>query len=271
MTAGRLEGRTALVTGGAAGLGRSHALTLAGAGADVAIFDLGDAHCDAEPGYRLSGQFELTDTVDEIKALGRRSLALTGDVRSKADVEAAVAETVAAFGRLDILVANAGIAVMGSAWEMPDEDWDLCLATNLTGVWYSCRAAIPHMQRQRYGRIILIGSTAVLRGMKGLSAYSATKAGVVALGRVLAVELAEFGVTVNSVCPSTVPAGSGRGLAARHGLDFEELKGSFLEYQAIKTLLEPADISNAILFLVSDEARYVTGVTLPVDGGTSAL
>jgi NAD(P)-dependent dehydrogenase (short-subunit alcohol dehydrogenase family) len=225
VTEGRLEGRTALVTGGAAGLGRSHALTLAGAGADVAIFDLGDAHRDAEPGYRLAGQAELTDTAEAIEALGRRSLALTGDVRSKADVAAAVAETVSAFGRLDILVANAGIAVMGSAWEMPDEDWDLCLATNLTGVWYSCRAAIPHMQRQRYGRIILIGSTAVLRGMKGLSAYSAT----------------------------------------------EELKGSFLEYQAIKTLLEPADISNAILFLVSDEARYVTGVTLPVDGGTSAL
>jgi NAD(P)-dependent dehydrogenase (short-subunit alcohol dehydrogenase family) len=127
------------------------------------------------------------------------------------------------------------------------------------------------MQRQQYGRIILIGSTAVLRGMKGLGAYSATKAGVVALGRVLAIELAEFGVTVNSVCPSTVPAGTGRGLAARHGIDFEELKASFLEYQAIQTLLEPADISNAILFLVSDEARYVTGVTLPVDGGTSAL
>ena len=268
---GRVEGKVALVTGGAAGLGRSHALALAREGADVAVFDLGDAHRDAEPGYPLSKQADLDATVGDIRALGRRSLALAGDVRSQKDLDAAVAATVSELGRLDILIANAGVAVMGSAWNTPAEDWDLCLATNLTGVWQSCRAVMPQMMRQLYGRIILISSTAALRGMRELSAYSATKAGVIALGKVFAIELAEYGITVNTICPSTVPAGSGRGLAARHNIDFESLKESFREYQAIKTLLEPIDISNAILFLVSDEARYVTGITMPVDGGTSAL
>ena len=269
--AGRLEGKVALVTGGAAGLGRSHALTLASEGADVTLFDLGDGDRDAEPGYSLSRQADLEAASEEIRRLGRRALAFAGDVRRKEDLDAAVSATVAELGRLDILVANAGIAVMGRGWEMPQHEWDLCLATNLTGVWHSCRAAIPRMIEQQYGRIVLIASTLAYKAVGGWGAYAASKAAVVALGRVLAVELAPFWITVNTICPSTVPAGSGRGVAARHGLDFDNLKEDMLRLQAIPTLLEPIDISHAVLFLASDEARYLTGATLPVDGGSSVL
>lgn len=268
---GRLEDKVALVTGGGAGLGRSHAITLAREGADVVVFDLGDAHRDAEPGYRLSKQAELDDTLAEIRSLGRRALGAVGDVRSTGDLESAVAATVAEFGRVDILVANAGIAVMGSTWDLPRDDWDLCLATNLTGVWSSCRAVVPRMIEQQYGRIVLISSTLALKGVKGFSAYAASKAGVLALGRVLALEVAEHGITVNSICPSTVPAGTGRGLAARHGMDFDSLTADLIKLQAVPRLLEPIDISNAVLFLASDEARFLTGATIPVDGGTSAM
>jgi NAD(P)-dependent dehydrogenase (short-subunit alcohol dehydrogenase family) len=269
--AGRVQGKVAFVTGGAAGLGRSHTLRLAGEGADVAVFDLGDSHRDAEPGYALSRQSELDTTITDVRATGRRALGLTGDVRSQDDLDAAVAATVAELGRVDILVANAGIALMDATWEMSREDWDLQLATNLTGVWQSCKAVIPHMIEQQYGRIILVASTLALKGVKGFAGYSATKAGVAGFGRALAAELAEHRITVNSICPSTVPAGSGRGLAHRHGLDFESLLQDLVKLQAIPVLLEPIDISNAVLFLASDEARYLTGAVLPVDGGTTAI
>lgn len=268
---GRVQGKVALVTGGASGLGRSHALVLAGEGADVTVFDFGDSHRDAEPGFALSRQAELDATIADVRATGRRALGLTGDVRNQEQLDAAVATTLLELGRIDILVANAGIALMVPAWEMPREEWDLQLGTNLTGVWQSCKAVIPHMIERQYGRIILISSTLALKGSKGFAGYAADKAGVAGLGRALAVELAEHRITVNSICPSTVPAGSGRGLAYRHGLDFDSLLKDMLDFQAIPLLLEPIDISNAVLFLASDEARYLTGVVLPVDGGTSAM
>src|SRR5262245_39963404 len=138
--AGRVEGKVAFVTGGAAGLGRSHILRLAGEGADVAVFDLGDAHRDAEPGYALSRQSDLDTAINDVRATGRRALGLVGDVRNQADLDAAVTATVAEFGHIDILVANAGISLMDPTWEMSREDWDLQLGTNLTGVWQSCKA-----------------------------------------------------------------------------------------------------------------------------------
>ena len=186
------------MTGGASGLGRSHALALAGEGADVTVFDLGDSHRDAEPGYALSRQAELDATIADVRANGRRALGLTGDVRNQEQLDAAVAATLSELGRIDILVANAGIALMAPAWEMPREEWDLQLGTNLTGVWQSCKAVIPHMIERQYGRIILISSTLALKGSKGFAGYAAAKAGVAGLGRALAVELAEHRITVNS-------------------------------------------------------------------------
>jgi NAD(P)-dependent dehydrogenase (short-subunit alcohol dehydrogenase family) len=268
---GRLEGKKVFLTGGAVGLGRSHAITLAREGADVAIFDLGDGHRDAEPGYPLATQADLDEAVEAVRRLDRRALGLVGDVRNPDELGAAVDSVVAEFGRIDILVASAGIAMMGPTWEMSREDWDLLMGTNLTGVWQSCKAVIPQMIKQHYGRIILISSTVALKGWMWLGPYCATKAGVIALGKTLAIELAEHLITVNSICPSTVPSGTNRGLAYRHKIEWESMVGGWLKTQAIQKLLEPVDISNAIVFLASDEARYLTGVALPVDAGTSAL
>jgi len=268
---GRLDGKTAFVTGGAVGLGRSHVLTLAREGANVAVFDLGDGHRDAEPGYPLAKQADLDKTVGDVEKLGRGSLGLVGDVRNQGELDAAVEQTVEKFGRIDILVASAGIAMMGAAWEMTRSDWDLLIGTNLTGVWQSCKAVIPQMIKQEYGRIVLISSSAGFKAWHWLGPYVATKAAVIALGKSLAIELAQHWITVNSICPSTVDSGTNRGLAYRHQIEWDSMVGGWLKSQAIQKLLDPIDISNAVLFLASDEARYLTGTALPVDAGVTAL
>jgi len=268
---GRVDGKVAFVTGGAVGLGRSHVLTLAREGADVAVFDLGDGHRDAEPGYPLAKQADLDKTVEDVRRLGRRGLGLVGDVRDQADLDAAVSRTVSEFGRIDVLVASAGIAMMGAAWEMSRQDWDLLMGTNLTGVWQSCKAVIPQMIKQQYGRIVLISSSAGYKAWYWLGPYVATKAAVIALGKTLALELAQHWITVNSICPSTVDSGTNRGLALRHNIEWDSMVGGWLKSQAIQKLLDPIDISNGVLFLASDDARYLTGTALPVDAGVTAL
>ena len=270
---GRVESKVAFVTGGARGLGLSHCLTLAREGADVAIFDLGDDHRAVDPpNYALSRAAELDQAVAAVRALGRRAIAVTGDVREQASLDAAVAATIAELGRIDILVANAGIAVNACpTWELSRADWDLQLEINLTGTWQTCKAVVPHMIERGYGRIVLISSISGYRPWKALGPYAATKAGVIILGQTLALELAEHGITVNSVCPSTVPSHASRSVATALGVDFETLSRSWLRTQAIQTLLDPSDISNAVLFLASDEARYMTGLAVPVDGGATAL
>jgi len=267
---GRLEGKVAFVTGGARGMGRNHCLALAREGASVAIFDLGDGHRDAEPGYPLARQAELDAAVDAVRKLGHPAIGLAGDVRNQGELDEAVATTVAEFGRVDILVANAGIAMMGPAWEMSRTEWDLLIGTNLTGVWQSCKATIPQMIKQQYGRVILISSATGYKAFDQLGPYCAAKAGVIALGKVMALELAKHWITVNSICPGTVDSGASRGLAFRHQLDWDTmLETSFLPAQVVPALLTMDDISNGVVFLASDEARYLTGVALPIDAGVT--
>ncbi len=269
---GRLDGKVAFVTGGAVGLGRNHCLALAREGASVAIFDLGDGHRDAEPGYPLAKQADLDKAVELVRDLDRPAIGLVGDVRDQASLDAAVAATISEFGKIDIMVASAGIAMMGRTWEMTREDWDLLIATDLTGVWQSCKAVIPHMIERQYGRIVLISSSAGYKAFDGLGPYCAAKSGVMMLGKCLARELAQYWITVNSIGPSTVDSGTNRGLAFRHGMDWDSMiESSFLPPQAIKTLLQPDDISNGVVFLASDEARYLTGVALPIDAGITAM
>ena len=184
--------------------------------------------------------------------------------------DAAVAGTVDAFGRLDIVVATAGVAVLGSAIDTSRAEWDLVLTTNLTGAWQTCKAAVPVMLRQRSGgRIVLVSSAAGYKAMPNLAAYCVSKAGLITLAKCLALELAEHRITVNAICPSTVPSGTNRGLASRLGLDWESLVDGWLDTQAIKELATPEDISAAVAFLASDDARMITGIALPVDAGTS--
>jgi NAD(P)-dependent dehydrogenase (short-subunit alcohol dehydrogenase family) len=268
---GQLTDKIALVTGGAKGLGRFYSLALAEAGADIAIFDLGDGHRDAEPGYPLGTQADLDEVVSLIKARGQRAVSLTGDVRNQSDLDLAVSTAVKNFGKIDIVVANAGIAMMGRAWEMSREEWDLLIGINLTGVWQTCKAVIPHMIEQQYGRIVLISSCIALKGWEQLAPYAATKRAVIALAETLAMELAPHNITINTLAPSTVDSGTNRGLALKHGLAWDNLVGGWLDTQAIKHLVEPQDVSSAVIYLASDAARYITGITLPVDAGSSIL
>jgi NAD(P)-dependent dehydrogenase (short-subunit alcohol dehydrogenase family) len=270
MTGGSLTGRVAVVTGAATGLGRAHAEMLARAGAAVTLVDLGSRTPAVEPGYPLAGNAQLEEAAAAIRAAGGQAIAAAANVHHQDELDAAVAATLEAFGRIDILVAAAGIAMVGPALEMDREAWDLMLATNLTGAWQTCKAVAPAMVAGGYGRIVLISSIAGYKPMAGLGAYSASKAALLALTKVLALELAEHGITVNAVCPSTVPSGTNRGLAAKLGVPWDSLVDGWLDTQAIKTLATPDDISHAVAFLVAEEARLVTGVALPVDAGTAA-
>lgn len=268
---GRVEGKIAFVTGGALGLGRAEAVRLAEEGAHVVVYDLGDGHRDAEPGYPLATQKDLDEAIAEIESKGVRGLGLVGDVRDQDALDAAVAKTLEEFGRIDVLVATAGVAMMGAAWEMTREDWDLQLGTNLTGVWQATKAVIPTMIEQRSGHIILKSSSAGFKAWTWLGPYVASKAGVIGLTKTLALELGEHNITVNCVCPSTVDSGTNRGLAMRHNMNWEELAKDWIKDQAMQEqLVEKVDIANAVLFLASDEARFITGVALPVDAGICA-
>ncbi len=268
---GRLDGKVALVTGGASGLGRSHALRMAEEGADVAIFDLGDDHAGTDPGYPLARQQELDAAVAEIESLGRRGLGLTGDVQSQEDLDAAVASCTGELGGIDVLVANAGVAFMAPLTSMDRADWELVLGVNLTGVWQSCKAVIPGMVERESGSLILISSAAGFKSWPGVGAYSVSKAGVIMLAKQLAMELGQSWVRVNSVCPSSVPTGQNKGLIDKHGLDYDEVMQAWKDVQIFPCNLEPRDISNAVVWLASDDARFVTGAVFPIDGGATAL
>jgi (+)-trans-carveol dehydrogenase len=269
---GRLDGKVAFVTGAARGQGRSHAVRLAQEGADVIAVDL-CRQIDSVP-YGMATPDDLAETVKEVEALDRRIVAREADVRDSAALKAAVDEGFAQLGRLDIVLANAGIFSTATAHEMDDQTWQDMIDVNLTGVWKTCKAAIPHLLAQGDGgAIVLTSSTAGLKGFPGFAHYVSAKHGVVGLMRTLALELAPHRIRVNSVHPTTVDTDMVQNDALYQLFNpdsptrdaFRQVSS---EMQALPIpWVEPVDISNAILWLVSDEARYVTGVTLPVDAG----
>jgi NAD(P)-dependent dehydrogenase (short-subunit alcohol dehydrogenase family) len=267
----RLDGSVALITGAASGLGRSHALALARAGANLGLVDLGDDHSDAEPGYSLSRADALEEVARSVREAGVQVTAVTGDVRRREDMDAAVTKVVAELGRLDTVVANAGVMVMARAADMAPKSWALMVDTNLTGTLHCCQAAIPTMVEQGHGRIIVISSMAALKGSSEESGYSATKAGQLGLVRSLAIELGPHNITVNAVCPGAIATNMNRGLAEIRGQDWKGLLNTWRQGQPMPVELEPVDVSNAVIFLASDAARYVTGLAIPVDAGISAV
>jgi SDR family mycofactocin-dependent oxidoreductase len=279
-----LDGKVAVVSGAARGQGRAHAVRLAQEGADIIAMDI-CADIDTVH-YPLATSEELQETVAQVERLDRRIVATETDVRDAAAVAAAIDTGVEQLGRLDIVIANAGIAMYDEADKMSEQSWQDMIGTNLTGVWTVCRASMPHMiEGGRGGAMVLISSVAAHVGMLHLSHYSAAKAGVVGLMRSLAVELAPHMIRVNTIHPTSVNTrmiineatydllAPGSGAAAGNGADAApaDVIEGFKGINAMPVAwVEPDDISNAVLYLVSDAGRYVTGTQLSVDGGAAA-
>ena len=242
-----LQGLAAIVTGGRSGIGAAIALGLAHEGCDIAVVD------------RVVDD-RARELARGIEAAGCRAQLLEADVRDFAAAEAVVADAVKAFGRLDILVGNAGVTADALSWKMTEEQWDTVLDVNLKGCFAYARAAAPVLRERRGGRIVFIASINGLRGKSGQANYAASKAGVIALGKTLARELGRSNVTVNVVAPGMVRTGM-----------TEALPGEVVQRAVDETVLgriaTPEDIADAVVFLCSERARHVTGAVLRVDGG----
>jgi (+)-trans-carveol dehydrogenase len=276
---GRVEGKVAFITGAARGQGRSHAIRLAQEGADIIGIDF----MEEIPGapYGRATEEELAETVKQVEALDRRIIATKADVRDFAGIKKAVDDGVAQLGRLDIVSANAGISTaMGPAEEIEEEMWQNMLDTNLTGVWHTAKAAIPHLKKANNGgSLILTSSEAGLKAYQNIAHYVSAKHGVVGLMRTLALELAPHMIRVNSIHPTQVNTDMIMNEATYKLFDPTKehpTKEDFAKSsQAVNALpipwVEPVDISNAVLFFASDESRYVTGLALPVDAGSLLL
>lgn len=270
---GLLDGRVAFVTGAARGMGRNHAVRLAREGASVIGIDIAadvSSYC-ACPGPT---EQDLKETARLVEAEGRRCLIAVADVRDSAALDAIVADGVAKFGgRLDVVVANAGISTWARFWEMPDDEWQTMIDVNLTGVWRTMKASVPHMlSAGNGGSIINISSVAGIKSLPGQAHYSAAKHGVVGLTKSAAIELAEFKIRVNSIHPWGVDTV----LAADPtvGTLLTEHPSYLMSFGCMLTEPFPAavdDISDAVLYLASDMSRTVTATQLTVDLGATKV
>jgi NAD(P)-dependent dehydrogenase (short-subunit alcohol dehydrogenase family) len=272
-----LEGKVAIVTGAARmrGIGRAIALRLALEGADLVISGRVRSPESFPEEEREAGWRGLASVAEEIEASGRRALTVEADVSRNDDVARMVAAALDAFGRIDVLVNNAAVAHSGdhALWEIDDDEWCRVVDVNLNGVFLCCRAAIPPMiEAGRGGRVINLSSAAGRVGVPRYGAYIATKAAVVGLTQMLALELAPYQITANAVAPGSIDTdmmdGTFRRMADRAGTDFQALKGAVLGTIPLARQGQPADIAAAVAFLASDDAAWVTGQCLDVNGGS---
>jgi SDR family mycofactocin-dependent oxidoreductase len=270
-----LSGKVALVTGAARGQGRSHAIRLAEDGADVIAVDL----CDQVPttDYRGSTPDDLAETAAEVEKLDRRIVTHRADVRDLSALEAAVADGVSQLGRLDVVVANAGIFSSAPVHELTEQQWDDMIGINLTGVWKTVRATVPTLLEQdQGGSIILISSTGGVQGFPNFAHYVAAKHGVIGLARTMCNELSPKNIRVNAIQPTSVLTDMidhvdmyklfRPDLENPTQDDFREALLGAMNVMPTPWI-EPRDISNAVAWLASDESRFVTGISLPVDAG----
>ncbi len=275
---GLLEGKVAFITGAARGQGRSHAVRLAAEGADVIAVDV----CEPVPtiGYKTATAADLAETVRQVEALDRRILATPADTRDLAALTSAVDAGVAELGRLDIILANAGIFSAGRMLDMDEDTWSTMIDVNLSGTWKTIRAAAPHIVAGgRGGAIVITSSLAAITANEGMVHYSAAKAGLVGMMKVVAKELAPERIRVNSIHPTTVATDMilndsfyrlfRPDLAAPTREDFE-VAGRTLNSLPVAAL-ESKDVTDAVMYLVADSGRYVTGSTLVVDAGASLV
>jgi (+)-trans-carveol dehydrogenase len=271
---GRVEGKVAFITGAARGQGRSHAVRLAQEGADIIAIDV-CKQVDTVP-YPTATPDDLAETVRQVEALDRRIVAAEVDVRDLAGLTQAVEDGVAQLGRLDIVLANAGISTPAPSLEMDEETWSTMIDVNLTGVWKTLRASVPHViAGGRGGSVVITSSLAAIYANAGTAHYSAAKAGLVMLAKVLAKELAPQNIRVNTIHPTTVATDMilneptyrlfRPDLEHPTRADFEEAALTLNKMPV--PAIDAVDISNAVLYLVSDDGRYVTGTTHVVDAG----
>ena len=254
--AGRLDGRVALVTGAARGIGAATATRLAAEGAAVALADLDEA--------------QARQTAQQIDASGERTLGIGCNVADSEQVRRMVDRTLERFGRLDILVNNAGITRDNLLFKMSDDDWDAVIGVHLRGAFLCARAAQKPMVEQKYGRIISLSSVSAL-GNRGQVNYSAAKAGLQGLTRTLAIELGPFGVTANAVAPGFIDTEMTRATAERLGLTPEQAQAGASARIALRRIGQPSEVASVIAFLASDDASYVSGQIIYVNGGPAGL
>ncbi|MEB3371730.1 mycofactocin-coupled SDR family oxidoreductase [Saccharopolyspora mangrovi] len=272
----RFEGKVVFVTGVARGQARQHAVRFAREGAHIVGLDLADDISTVH--YPSASRADLDETARLIETEGGKHVLHQGDVRDQAAIDKAVQDGLERFGRIDIVLPMAGITSLGALWELSDEQWNEMIGINLTGVWRTLRATIPHViAGESGGSIVLTGSIAGLMGMPYLGHYTASKHGINGIMRSLANELAPHAIRVNSVNPTNVATPMIHNDATYqhfcpdvHGATQQDAIPVFQSYNLLQTpWIEPDDVSNAVLWLCSEEARYLTGVALPVDTGTT--
>jgi 3-oxoacyl-[acyl-carrier protein] reductase len=246
-----LANRVAIVTGSGRGIGQTIALKLAEVGATIVINDFGEAS-------------PVDSVVEEIKATNRESLAILADVSSSADVTRLVEETIATYGRIDILVNNAGITRDQLVIRMSEEDWDKVINVNLKSVFLCTRAVLRHMLKQRWGRIINIASIVGIAGNAGQANYAAAKAGIIGFTRTIAKEVASRSITANAIAPGFIDTQMTQQLE-------EDQRQQLMKRIPLGYLGTPRDVAEAVAFLASEEARYITGQVLNVDGGMTGV
>jgi NAD(P)-dependent dehydrogenase (short-subunit alcohol dehydrogenase family) len=270
---GRLDGKVVVISGAGRGLGRSHALTFAREGADLLLLDLCRDH-EGYP-YPMSNRKQLEDTARKCRRMGSRVMTSATDVRCQEQVDRAVEEGMAEFGRIDVLVNNAGL--LGPAGrlthELDDAGWTLVVDVNLSGSWRCSKAVLPCMVASRSGCIINIASTGGLVGFEMFASYVASKHGVIGLTKAMALEYGAFNIRVNAVCPTTVQSDPGldgygtQAAAAQIGTPLEDYEACSRSYHPMRTLVSAQDVSVTCAWLASDDAARVTGTAIPVDAG----
>ncbi len=276
-TMGRLKGKVAIITGAARGIGRACAVAMAREGADIVALDIAK-QMPGITGYRLSTPDDLKETERLVKTQGRRCLSIQGDVRDMEAMRQMAERTIKELGKIDILVANAGIAAWSPFATMTDEQWNNVIDVNLTGAANSMRAVLPHMIERKQGRIIALSSIGGRAGAAGVANYAATKWGIIGLVKTAALELGKDNITVNAVCPTAVNTplyrSEGQRRSTLPNLDRPtdaDQDDQMLQYHALPVpALEPEDIADSVVFLASDQARYITGAAIDVAAGGNA-
>jgi SDR family mycofactocin-dependent oxidoreductase len=260
-----LKNKVAFITGAAHGQGKATAVALAKEGVHIIAFDI--AKQLKYPGYALGTDDDLVKLKKEIEELGVQCIIQKGDVRNDEDIKAAVSAGLSKFGRIDILFNNAGICAYGLAHELTEDEWDTMIDINLKGAWLVARRIIPSMIQQKSGVIINNSSVAGLRGMNRLSHYAASKWGLTGLTKSWALELAQYNIRVLSIHPTGVNTPMNDGLAALEGLTPKEIAERSAGNLINVPWVEPEDVANAVVFLASDNSRFVTGSQFVLDAG----